>query len=51
MRALLLLHFFNCRIIIQNDTVLTVMVCMNECEIPIIKLLILGTFLHLNSDC
>ncbi len=22
----------------------TVMVCMNECEIPIIKLLILGTF-------
>ncbi len=48
---IVVVNFFYCRIIIQNDTVLTVMVCMNECEIPIITLLIPITYigLHLNS--
>ncbi len=48
-KVLLLLIFFYCRIIIQNDSH---GVCTNEC-IPIITLLIpityIGHFLHLNS--
>ncbi len=40
----LLLIFFYCQIIIQNDS-FDCHVCMNECEIPIITLLILITYI------
>ncbi len=43
--VLLLLIFFYCRIIIQNDSFDCHGVCMNECEIPIIMLLIPITYI------